>query len=123
MTNLDTFVSHSKQLPSPISTSQQVRDRGSIFEASIYPADTVTIARATVNHVKYVSHASHPATHEMSAWRCMMIKSGLTGLGGEDDFEVASGFMDDGEEFGGRRVLKIMLEENVLDAVVVVSRW
>ena len=31
--------------------------------------------------------------------------------------------LDDGEEFGGRRVLRTMAEEGIIDAVVIVSRW
>lgn len=35
----------------------------------------------------------------------------------------AGGSEDDGEKYGGGRILKIMQREGVLDAVVVVSRW
>lgn len=53
----------------------------------------------------------------------MVLKSGKTGLGGPEDFEVKSGCKDDGERFAGARVLKVMETEGVIDAVVVVSRW
>jgi hypothetical protein len=42
---------------------------------------------------------------------------------GEDDFEMEEGSDDDGEKWGGARILKVMKEEGVIDAVVVVSRW
>lgn len=53
----------------------------------------------------------------------MSLKNGKTGLGGPDDFEVASGSDDDGEKYAGGRILKVMQAEGVLDAVVIVSRW
>ncbi|KAJ2965908.1 hypothetical protein NUW54_g13960 [Trametes sanguinea] len=53
----------------------------------------------------------------------MVLKPGKTGLGGPDDFEVVSGYDDDGEKYAGGRVLKVMQAEGVIDAVVIVSRW
>jgi len=53
----------------------------------------------------------------------MVLKRGKTGLGGEDDFEVVSGYDDDGEKWGGEKILKVMKAAGVIDAVVVVSRW
>lgn len=53
----------------------------------------------------------------------MTLKPGMTGLGGEDDFEVVSAYDDDGEKWAGGRVLNIMKQTGVMDAVVVVSRW
>jgi hypothetical protein len=44
-------------------------------------------------------------------------------LAGPDDFEVKEGSSDDGEQGAGNKVLKVMREEAVIDAVVVVSRW
>lgn len=52
-----------------------------------------------------------------------MLKKGKNGLGGPDDFEVRSGREDDGEQYGGVRILKGMESEATLDAVVIVSRW
>ena len=123
MSNLDVFITHSKEPPKTIATSQEIRDRGSTFVASIYSAKDTAEARQAINHVKNVLHATHKATHEMAGWRCMMLKDGKNGLGGPDDFQMVSNSEDDGEEFGGRRVLRTMVEETVIDAVVIVSRW
>ena len=53
----------------------------------------------------------------------MTLKPGTTGLDGEDDFEIVSAYDDDGEKWAGGRVLNIMKQMGVMDAVVVVSRW
>lgn len=53
----------------------------------------------------------------------MVLKAGKTGLGGEGDFQVISGSDDDGERWGGEKILKVMKASGVIDAVVVVSRW
>lgn len=54
----------------------------------------------------------------------MVLKPGRTRLqNAEDDFEVKSGSQDDGENYGGKTVLKVMASEAILDAVVIVSRW
>lgn len=53
----------------------------------------------------------------------MALKEGKTGLMGEDDFECKDGSEDDGENWAGGRVLKVMKEEGVIDAVVIASRW
>ena len=53
----------------------------------------------------------------------MSLRPGRNGLGGPSDFEVLSGSDDDGEEHGGRTVLRTMEKEGVIDALVIVSRW
>jgi hypothetical protein len=53
----------------------------------------------------------------------MVLKKGKTGLHGPDDFEIQEGSEDDGERWGGDKILKAMQSEGVIDAVVVVSRW
>lgn len=53
-----------------------------------------------------------------------MLKHGRTGLSGrDDDFELNQGSKDDGERWGGERILRVMQSQGVIDAVVVVSRW
>ncbi|KAF8633342.1 hypothetical protein AX17_004514 [Amanita inopinata Kibby_2008] len=121
--NLDSFVTFSRPPPQPVSTSQEIRDRGSLFIANIYRASSPGEARSCINHVKHVVHGSRSATHEIAAWRCMVLKHGYTGLGGPDDFELKTGFTDDGEQWAGNRVLKVMQNQAVIDAVVIVSRW
>lgn len=53
----------------------------------------------------------------------MVPKQKHTGLDGPDDFEVVGASEDDGEQWAGDRILRVMKEEAILDAVVIVSRW
>lgn len=123
--SLDSFIQHSRPPPEILATSQEIRDRASTFVAYALRARHAKEAEAAVNHIRRVLHGAKPASHEMSAWRWMTLKNGRTGLGegAEDDFEVQSGSNDDGERWGGSKILTVMKEEGVLDAVVVVSRW
>ena len=121
--SLDAFITSKRPQPEPVATSQEIRDRGSIFIANIYQASTPEQAKARLNHLKHVVHRARKATHEISAWRCMVLKQGRTGLGGPDDFELLQGSKDDGESWAGGRVLKVMQNMAVIDAVVIVSRW
>lgn len=121
--NLDSFVTSSRPRPEPVATSQDIRDRGSTFIGTIYAATTPAIASSNIAHLRNIVHASKPATHEISAWRCMVPKDGKTGLGGPDDFEVKEGWADDGEARGGQTILKAMRTAGIIDAVVIVSRW
>ena len=121
--NLDAFVTSSRPPPHPLATSQEIRDRGSTFVGYIFRATNAEDAKRVVTYVRNVLHASRRATHEMSAWRCMVLKPGKTGLGGPDDFELRSGSEDDGEKYAGERVLKTMKAEGAMDAVVIISRW
>ena len=123
MSSLESFISSSKPFPQPVCTSEEVHDRNSVFVATIFRANTEEAARKAVNHLRNVIHASKRATHEMFAWRCMVLKTGKTGLGGPEDFELKSGNEDDGEKYGSGKILKVMEAEGIIDAVVVVSRW
>lgn len=109
--------------PVPVATSQEIRDRGSIFVGTIYNVTTPQEAAARVNHVKHVVHRARKATHEISAWRCMVLKPGKTGLNIKEDFEVMQGSKDDGESWAGGKMLKVMQDLGIIDAVVIVSRW
>ncbi|KAK7472476.1 hypothetical protein VKT23_000591 [Stygiomarasmius scandens] len=120
--SLDTFFKNSRPIE-PVATSQEIRDRGSTFIANIFHATTPEAAKAKIDYLRNVTHSSKPATHEISAWRCMILKEGKTGLAGPDDFELKSGSSDDGEQWAGSRILKVMESLAILDAVVVVSRW
>jgi hypothetical protein len=123
MSNLHSFLQSSKPQPQAVCTSQEIRDRGSIFVANIFRATGEDEARKTVSHLRNVIHGQRRATHEMFAWRCMVLKSGKTGLGGPDDFELKYGNEDDGEKYGSGKIAKVMQTEGIIDAVVVVSRW
>ena len=106
-----------------MATSQEVRDRGSIFVAKIYAAGSVKDAHRVHAHVKHTVHGAKPASHEVAAWRCMVLKQGKSGLSGPDDFELKTGSIDDGEQWAGGKVLKVMQDEGAIDAVVIASRW
>lgn len=121
--NLDTFVKHKLPSPEPLATSAEILDRQSTFVAYIFRASTPAKARRIHSHVSQVIHAKHPASHEIMAWRCMVLKEGRTGLGGDIDFNIEEGSEDDGEQWAGTHVLKVMRSEAIMDAVVVVSRW
>ncbi len=120
---LDTFITNKGSRPEPIASSQEVRDRGSIFIGNIYRATTLEEVKARINHLKYHVHRQRKATHEIAAWRLMVLKAGKTGLDGPDDFELIQGSKDDGESWAGGKVLKVMQNMAVIDAVVIVSRW
>ncbi|EIW80384.1 ribosomal protein S5 domain 2-like protein [Coniophora puteana RWD-64-598 SS2] len=120
---LDAYVnSSSSQKYTPLAESQEIRDRGSIFSATIFRAQSPTEARNAIAHLKRFIHAERPA-YEIAAWRCMILKSGKNGLGGPDDFELAEGYDDGGEKGAGIRVLSTMRREGIVDNVVIVSRW
>ena len=123
MATLDAFVDRKKPLPESLATSQEIRDRSSTFTGNIFRATTPAEAQKAVTHLRRVVHGSKPASHEIAAWRCMVLKPGKTGLSGDDDFEVQEGSDDDQESWAGSRVLKVMQAEAVIDAVVIVSRW
>lgn len=121
--SLNSFIISKRPQPEPLATSQEIRDRGSTFVANIYPVTTPAEAKARVEHLKHFVHRSKPATHEIAAWRCMVLKPGQTGLEGPEDFELMQGSKDDGESWAGARVLKVMQGLAIIDAVVIVSRW
>ena len=122
--SLDNFLpsTPAASLPTISFTSQEVRDRSSAFVACIAPVKDASQVKDAIAHIRR-THASRPPAHETAAWRFMTLKPGKTGLSGEDDFEVVSAFDDDGEKWAGGRVLNIMKQTGVMDAVVVVSRW
>ncbi|KAI0251132.1 hypothetical protein BJV78DRAFT_1126719, partial [Lactifluus subvellereus] len=119
----DAFVTHKLPLPEPLATSAEIQDRQSTFVAYIFRASTPEQARSAHSHVRRVVHAKCPASHEIMAWRCMVLKEGRTGLRGDDDFKIDEGSEDDGEQWAGGHVLKVMRSEAIMDAVVIVSRW
>jgi putative IMPACT (imprinted ancient) family translation regulator len=125
LNTLDAYVSSSKSQTTPqiIATSAEIRDRGSAFIANIFTTTSPDEAKSHAQYVKHILHGHKKASHEITAWRCMIVKPGFTGLGGPEEFELAQGNLDDGERWAGDRVLKVMQNLAVIDAVVVVSRW
>ncbi|KAK2463136.1 hypothetical protein APHAL10511_004791 [Amanita phalloides] len=123
MSTIHSFFPSSRPFPRPLASSQDIRDRGSAFIAYLFPATSPAQARTCINHLRHVDHASNPASHEIAAWRCMVLKPGSTGLCGPDDFELKCGYDDDGEKWAGNRILQVMQRLAIIDAVVIVSRW
>jgi putative IMPACT (imprinted ancient) family translation regulator len=123
MSSLDSYLKSTRPQPRALGTSQEVRDRGCTFIANAYRATTPGEVHAAIDHLKHVIHGSKLATHEIAAWRYMVLKHGRSGLGGPDDFELKTGSDDDGENWAGGKVLNVMQAEGVIDAVVIVSRW
>ncbi|KAH9944780.1 ribosomal protein S5 domain 2-like protein [Amylocystis lapponica] len=127
MSTLDAFITSAstsaRPVPQSLATSQEIRDRGSTFVAQIFSANSVAEAARAAAHLKRVVHGARPATCEVAAWRCMVLRAGRSGLDGPDDFELRAGCDDDGEKHAGARVLRVLQEAGVIDAVVVVSRW
>jgi len=120
---MDAFISSTRPKPTALFESAEIQDRDSVFVASIYPATTPDEARKAINHHKNTVHGPRKAAHEMAAWRYMALKTGKSGLGGPSDFEVKGNSDDDGEKYGGNRILKVMQNQGIIDAVVIVSRW
>ena len=130
-------------LPMPSTcTAAQIVDRNSLFIGYVYPLITTSSAYIStlLSHLSRVVHptvsvgllppqfANAPAnkrgsSHDMYAHRVLELKRGRTGLAGPDDFSLQEGKEDDGERWGGDRVLKVAREEGASDVLVVVSRW
>ncbi|KAG8746955.1 hypothetical protein FRC12_014174 [Ceratobasidium sp. 428] len=58
----------------------------------------------------------------MAAWRCLILKDGMSGLEGEHAFMVDAGCCDDGESRGGKTVMDVLEKSGLSDVLVVVSR-
>uniref|UniRef100_V5GS78 Impact N-terminal domain-containing protein n=2 Tax=Kalmanozyma brasiliensis (strain GHG001) TaxID=1365824 RepID=V5GS78_KALBG len=130
-------------LPMPTTcAAAQIVDRNSLFVGYVYPLTTASSAyiAALLSHLTRVVHptvsidllppqfANAPAnkrgsSHDMYAYRAFELKRGRTGLAGPDDFSLQEDKEDDGERWGGDRVLKVAREEGASDVLVVVSRW
>lgn len=117
-------------------------DRNSVFIGYVYTLTSASSAviAARLSHLARVVHPTIPAdklppqfqnsapsrrgsTHDMYAFRVMQLKPGRSGLGGAGDFGTAQGAEDDGEKWGGGRVMRVVREAGASDVLVVVSRW
>lgn len=130
-------------VPWPTSSeSARVTDRDSLFIGFVYPmaASSAMIISQSVQHLGSVVHPNLPssifppafshldpkrrgATHDIHAWRVLELKRGRNGLGGPNDYGIEEGHEDDGEKWGGEKVLRAMKEMGAVDLLVVVSRW
>lgn len=120
---MDAFVSSSKPKHKLLFESSEIKDRDSIFVAAIYPISSIHEAKDAMRHHRNIVHGPKKAAHEIAAWRYMALKLGKSGTGGPSDFEVKGDYDDDGEKYGGNRILKVMASNGIIDAVVIVSRW
>lgn len=130
-------------LPMPTTcAAAQIVDRSSLFVGYVYPLTTASSAyiSALLSHLTRVVHPTVPvdllppqfanapankrgSSHDMYAYRVLELKRGRTGLAGPDDFSLQEDKEDDGERWGGDRVLRVARDEGASDVLVVVSRW
>lgn len=130
-------------LPMPTTcTAAQIVDRSSLFVGYVYPLtnNTGAYVAALLSHLTRVVHPTVPvnllppqfanapankrgSSHDMYAYRVLQLKRGRSGVAGPDDFSLHEEKEDDGERWGGDRVLKVAREEGASDVLVVVSRW
>lgn len=130
-------------LPMPTTcASAQIVDRNSLFIGYVYPLTTTSSAYIStiLSHLTRVVHPKVPvnllppqfanapsnkrgSSHDMYAYRVLELKRGRSGISGPDDFSLQEDKEDDGERWGGDRVLKVAREEGASDVLVVVSRW
>ncbi|KAJ1017762.1 hypothetical protein NDA16_005080 [Ustilago loliicola] len=130
-------------LPMPTTcTAAQIVDRSSLFIGYVYPLSTASSAyiSALLSHLTRVVHPTVPtdllppqfasasankrgSSHDMYAYRVFELKRDRTGLAGPDDFSLQEDKEDDGERWGGDRVLKVARDEGASDVLVIVSRW
>lgn len=54
--------------------------------------------------------------------QCLRKKNGTAGTS-ESDYEAITASSDDGEQYGGAHLLKVLNEEGTVDVLVVCSRW
>lgn len=120
----------------------QIADRNSLFVGYVYPLTTPAPAYIStlLSHLARVVHPTVPtdllppqfanapsnkrgSSHDMYAYRVLELKRGRTGVAGPDDFSLQEDKEDDGERWGGDRVLRVTREEGAADVLVVVSRW
>lgn len=130
-------------IPWPTSPeSSRIFDRDSLFIGFAYPLESSSASSLTpiLNHLTSVVHPSLPASifptafshldpkrrgssHDMHALRVLELKRGRNGLGGPNDFGLEERSDDDGERWGGDKILKVMKEMGAVDLLVIVSRW
>lgn len=130
-------------LPWPTTCPEaRIEDRNSVFIGYVYPLTSASTAviSSLLSHLSRIVHPAIPvsqlppqfnnsapsrrgSTHDMYAFRVMQLKTGRTGMGGPSDFGIAQGVEDDGEKWGGDRVMRAVRDLGASDVLVVVSRW
>ncbi|TXT15700.1 hypothetical protein VHUM_00203 [Vanrija humicola] len=59
----------------------------------------------------------------MWAARVIGLNEGKNGTGGEGDYQLLEAFDDDGEKFGGERLLRVLKEKSAVDVITICVRW
>ena len=85
-------------------------ESGSSFQAHITQIDDSSQA-VPVLHQVFSNHAVAKATHNMYAYR-------IQGKG-----QVVENSCDDGEYGAGKRLLKLLRDQNIINKIVIVTRW
>ncbi|KDN40666.1 hypothetical protein RSAG8_07995, partial [Rhizoctonia solani AG-8 WAC10335] len=111
--------SPSKSIIRPVFKSEPLQIKDSTFQARLFSLESPT---QTPKILAYMRRQYPDFQHHMSGWRYLVLKPGMTGLEGEDAFEVQQGCDDDGEKRGGKAVVDVIEKMGLCDVVVVVSR-
>lgn len=93
--------------------SAAIKDRSSTFIAVFSPTASAESLQA---HPDFQS-----PTHRIAAWRKPSAQRTLSSSSQRTLFDV--GRDDDGEQYGGKRLEKVLIEMNVEEGAVVVARW
>ena len=104
--------SKGKQGEHQIFISNSIEDRQSTFIAHFSPSSS--ISAKTLQTTPEFSSASH----RMAAWRKASTQQTLTGA----KKVYNTGYDDDGEKYGGKRLERVLVELGI-EGVVVVARW
>ncbi|KAJ1310522.1 hypothetical protein OPQ81_007252 [Rhizoctonia solani] len=111
--------SPSKSTFRPVFKSEPLQIKDSTFQARLFSLESPAQTPKILAHMR----RQYPDfQHHMSGWRYLVLKPGMTGLEGEDAFEVHQGWDDDGEKQGGKAVVDVIEKMGLCDVVVVVSR-
>ncbi|KAF8610752.1 hypothetical protein BDV93DRAFT_517847 [Ceratobasidium sp. AG-I] len=104
----------------PIFKSEPIMAKDSTFQARLFRLENTNTQRTRI--LGYMKR-NYDAQHHMAAWRCLILKDGMSGLEGEHAFVVDAGCCDDGESRGGKTVMDVLEKSGLCDVLVVVSRW
>ncbi|KAF8710431.1 TENA/THI-4/PQQC family, partial [Rhizoctonia solani] len=111
--------SPSKATIRPVFKSEPIEVKDSVFQARLFSLESFAQVPKITAHMR----RQYPDfQHHMAGWQLLALKPGMTGLEGEDAFEVRQGWDDDGEKRGGKAVVDVIEKTGLCDVVVVVSR-
>lgn len=112
-------ISPSKSTIRPVFKSEPLQIKDSTFQARLFSLESPS---QITKILAYMRRQYPDFQHHMSGWRCLVLKPGMTGLEGEEAFEVQQGWDDDGEKGGGKAVVNAVEKMGLCDIVVIVSR-